>query len=212
MKVLKEEEEHRARHLGGDCMCEVVFEGEEREQRHQTRSFRAKEKGREVIMGEHMGHKSFDADGEGLGSGQEAIEEQMRMDVHIAGGEAGPSYPRPEWEPQAQMAAYKYVGYYVGQGQLEANEPEQYAMAVGVYGIQEQFPVVPLAETGEWQKQETSPQPLPIFNHNENFGGTPLGPRARSAPTENHPELLQIPLVPKMPLVVSSDMMTVDTS
>lgn len=36
--MLTEEEEHRGRHLRGECFCEVRFEGEDREERLRERS------------------------------------------------------------------------------------------------------------------------------------------------------------------------------
>jgi hypothetical protein len=46
-KVLKEEEEHRARHLNGDCLCEVIFEGEDREKRLRPRGRKGRGKGKD---------------------------------------------------------------------------------------------------------------------------------------------------------------------
>jgi hypothetical protein len=50
IKVLKDEEMHRDQHLAGECLCEVVFEGEDREKRLRPRpkSKQAKEAIKEI--------------------------------------------------------------------------------------------------------------------------------------------------------------------
>ncbi|TVY32663.1 hypothetical protein LSUB1_G006916 [Lachnellula subtilissima] len=44
IKVLREEETHKERHMAGECLCEVIFEGEDREKRLRPRSGKGKDK------------------------------------------------------------------------------------------------------------------------------------------------------------------------
>ncbi|KAJ5032761.1 uncharacterized protein L3040_009353 [Drepanopeziza brunnea f. sp. 'multigermtubi'] len=51
-RVLKEEEEHRARHYMGECDCPVIFDTEDRERRPRPRPAKGKGRSKEVLRGE----------------------------------------------------------------------------------------------------------------------------------------------------------------
>jgi hypothetical protein len=106
-KVLREEEEHRGRHIRGECGCEVIFDGEDREKIVTPRLGRGKGKGKALEGG------TFEQRGE-----RHASEESGGMEIVLA-AEAGTAVTREEWEPEAQMAAYNYTGYY-----LEHSHPQ----------------------------------------------------------------------------------------
>ncbi|TVY54014.1 hypothetical protein LCER1_G002645 [Lachnellula cervina] len=60
IKVLREEEIHKERHMAGECLCEVIFEGEDREKRLRPRSGKGKEK---PVEKAHGGASSGEASG-----------------------------------------------------------------------------------------------------------------------------------------------------
>lgn len=167
IKVLKEEKEHWGRHQRGECACEVIFDAEEKERRMKptTRGTKAgkkvKERSREGGHGrEYRGHGHGDGcEGGRDGGGRDGIggaggrgdggtqgyryvsEEAGRMGSNVMQSgmaEAGPSNPRESWEPEAQMAAYQYVGYHVGAGQgVIAPEQAGPVRSIGGYVHQE---------------------------------------------------------------------------
>lgn len=130
---MKEEEEHRAKHLQGDCGCEVVFEGEDKEKRARTRPSKGKEKQKAIADGfAYEGEYSLGGGG-GVASGaswhflnEESGQDAVRAEATSA---------RQDWDPQAQMAAYDYVGYDIGsQSDFPLADPEQsFATPVGGY-------------------------------------------------------------------------------
>ena len=67
IKVLKDEEDHRERHLRGECMCEVIFEGEDREERIQPHGGKEKLKGK--------GKNDIQKESEGEGDGKDGVYE-----------------------------------------------------------------------------------------------------------------------------------------
>jgi hypothetical protein len=207
--VLKEEEEHKGQHMRGECLCEVVFDREERERRLRPRA--GKGKGR-AVKSERLGEGVGDSGGRS--AGWRDIEEQTGMDANVA-AEAGSSYPRHGWESQAQFAAYEYVGYYVGQGQVQLASPEHtYAELQPQHTIWEgQLSARQHGAGMRWYPQEhlplLPPLPLPL---GERFVTTPRYIRkARSEPADKHShpgpaEQSRSPNVPLQPMIVSSDM------
>ena len=63
IKVLKEEERHKEQHLAGECLCEVIFEGEDREKRLRPRSGGGKGKGKQADKEAHGGASSGEVSG-----------------------------------------------------------------------------------------------------------------------------------------------------
>ncbi|KAI9053745.1 hypothetical protein LZ554_002696 [Drepanopeziza brunnea f. sp. 'monogermtubi'] len=51
-RILKEEEEHRARHYMGECDCPVIFDAEDRERQPRPRPAKGKGRSKEVLRGE----------------------------------------------------------------------------------------------------------------------------------------------------------------
>ena len=132
-------------------MCEVIFEGEEREKRARPRGGKGKleDRGKEVIQGERDGEDRGYEMGEGNAS---SFEEQMvegdpggyrgrtlavgdpgsfgedRRDIeeHFGvqnmGMKIEEACPRQEWEPDVQAAAHEYAGYYIGAGQNQGSQ------------------------------------------------------------------------------------------
>lgn len=130
MKVLREEEEHRHRHLRGECDCEVVFDGEDREKRVRPRPGKGKGKGKGKVLGGDFGQHAVHAKGEATG-----------MEIILV-GETGAALTREEWEPEAQMAAYEYTGFYYGHDHTQlaapnptrADPPERYSQGGATMG------------------------------------------------------------------------------
>lgn len=87
-KVLKDEEEHRARHLAGECQCEVIFEGEDREKRLRSRPRKGgnKGKGKDVVHKEHEGYNIGEGDTGRHGLG---IEDAGEYAGHMVEGDPG---------------------------------------------------------------------------------------------------------------------------
>jgi hypothetical protein len=121
MEVLRKEEEHRQLHKQGECHCEVIFDTEERERRLRPRGGKGKGKAKEVARIDYASRAGGE---EGADKGR-AIEDTAgtRQDVV----EARPSCPRRDWAPEAQKAAYQYVGYHIsgGYGPMNLAQQEQ---------------------------------------------------------------------------------------
>ena len=207
--MLKDEEVHKERHLRGECLCEVVFDGEERERRMRPRGGKGKGK---AVKTEHVGEGGGDYLGQN--AGPQDIEARTRTEANGA-VEAGPSCPQQGWESEAQVAAYAYVGYYVGQGQVQLNTPERaHANVQPQHTVWEgQLSAGREGAGMKWYPQESlpllPPLPLPL---GERFTLTPrYFPKARSEPTEKYSQLgpveqLETPETPPQPMIVSSDM------
>lgn len=233
-KVLKEEEEHRARHLRGECLCEVIFEGEDRQKRLCTRGGKGKGKGtgREIDQSEQQGdmgvvdHGAFElrtGEGEPGGcDGRDDVGEQDGMENNMALVKVEEDVDREGWETETQMAAYEYAGYYVDSGHNQVIDPEQsYAIAHGGYG-QEGAGMKWYQHEQQYHQFSALSPPATSIDVLEN---APRGPRASfrrasSLPTGNygnpvydHPgpvhqvAPVEAPVVLTQPVVVSSDMM-----
>jgi hypothetical protein len=114
---------------------------------------------------------------------------------------------------------YEYVGYYIENGQARATDPEQsYAVALGGGG-HDPGGQLPMGEVGagmKWYPQQQQyyqiPQ-LPSATVYPNvIGDTLRGPRATSIPIGRYDEPgptahVEVPVVLRQALVVSSDMM-----
>ena len=234
-KVLKEEGEHRAAHLRGECGCEIIFDGEDREKQCRTRGDKGKGKVRNKGngIGEQYGSTNGVVDhgkfGQGTAEGEPGgdlwggrdneetwgLEDNMQM-VKVEDASA-----RGSWDPAAQMAAYEYVGYYVENGQGQGTDPEQsYAVALGGGG-QGQLPMGEIGGGMRWcpnQQQQfyhaQQPQPIPYFDNG--VKGTPQGSRAAFVRATSLPYgrfdcpgpvgHVEFRAVLSQPLVVSSDM------
>jgi hypothetical protein len=125
MEVLRKEEEHRQLHKRQECHCEVIFDAEERERRVRPRG-KGKGKGKEQARFENEGLSG----GEGVAGvagvadvvGVASVADKASGVKTKGTGtgtrsdmvEAGPSYTHQDWAPDAQMAAYQYVGYHNG--------------------------------------------------------------------------------------------------
>jgi hypothetical protein len=149
MEVLRKEEEHRQAHKRRECYCEVIFDAEERERRLRPRGTKGKGKGKELSRIDYGGQGAIEgtteftgvadvAWGAGVagvagvvggfdkgdkGHGIEATGTGMGTGPEM--GEAGPSCPRQDWTPAAQLAAYQYVGYHVAANGNEPNLSQQ---------------------------------------------------------------------------------------
>ncbi|KAE9381797.1 hypothetical protein N431DRAFT_393384 [Stipitochalara longipes BDJ] len=145
-EVLRKEEEHRQMHKRQECHCEVMFDAEERERRQRTRG--SKGKGKELSRIKYGGAGIADVAGvagaagtQGVDGGHEVaggpgvagVAGQGRGNDHTDMGtshsmdEARPTNVRGTWAPDAQMAAYQYVGYHTsgsesGQGPVQQGQ------------------------------------------------------------------------------------------
>ncbi|KAE8442306.1 hypothetical protein EG329_003506 [Mollisiaceae sp. DMI_Dod_QoI] len=147
-KVLKEEEAHRQMHREGVCECEVIFDAEERERRMRPRGGKGKGKNRELAHGEHTHglDREISSAGEGDGSGfhaRQAAEDPRVSQYNGMGGGPGQQQQRQTWSTDAKLAAYEYVGYYVGAskqaGSALAHVEKGYGFPDGGYVHQEQL-------------------------------------------------------------------------
>lgn len=129
MEVLRKEEEHRQMHKRRECHCEVIFDAEERERRLRPRGSKGKGKGKELARIEFEGQGGDEGEAGAAGvagtagvagmAGVAGVSEKRHgLDTPNTGmgtrhgvAEAGPRNPRQDWAPDAQMAAYQYVGY-----------------------------------------------------------------------------------------------------
>lgn len=178
---------------------------------------KSKSKGKEIIRGQQqegngmVEHGTFEqgmVGGEpgGYGGGRRDIEEYSGMKNNMI--VKVENCPRQNWEPDAQIAAYEYVGYYINDDQNQGTDPEQsYTMAFGEHDQQGQLP---MGQTGSGMKWYL-PQLPPAIVYPHIMEGDPRGPRATSEPIGkyNHPglvEQIESPLVQTQPMVVSSDM------
>ena len=112
---MKEEQAHRELHRKGECdpECETYFEPEDRERRQRPRSGKGKGKAKDVMRDQpvqvpqaagDMGEANF---GYGVGQGHRHNSEERSGIQTPFPAEAA----RQAWAPEAQMAAYQYVGY-----------------------------------------------------------------------------------------------------
>ncbi|KAF8863440.1 hypothetical protein BDZ45DRAFT_764681 [Acephala macrosclerotiorum] len=150
-KVLKEEAVHRQLHQDGLCECEVIFDAEERERRMRPRGSKTKGKGRELVQAEHIhGYdREVSSAGEGGGGGLHArhVSEDPRTNPYNTMGGGEPSQhqqqQRSTWASDTKLAAYEYVGYYVGnnkrQGSALAHVEKGYGFPDGGYVHEEQL-------------------------------------------------------------------------
>jgi hypothetical protein len=153
--VLKAEEEHRGQHMRGECGCEVVFKGDARDNAVVPCLSKGKGKGKEKGKGVHnenifgpglgqgvivsgaagAGHGGSVCGG-GLGQGvvasgavgvgggdgfQHGIEEFTGTEIVLA----DESLIRQQWDHEAQLAAYNYVGYRHGFNEVPIADPGQ---------------------------------------------------------------------------------------
>ncbi len=116
MEVLRKEEEHRQLHKRLECHCEVLFDAEERERRLRPRG-KGKGKGKEQARMENGGLNG----GEGVAGVADVADQAFGVKTRGTDTgtrsdmvEAGPSCTHQDWAPDAQMAAYQYVGYHNG--------------------------------------------------------------------------------------------------
>lgn len=240
---MKDEEEHGARHLARECMCEVIFEGGVREKVMRT-PFN-KDGGMPHDDGNFGGEEGYGRGGKQRGQG---VFDHGAFEQNMADGEPGRydgglhdseelkatednamvlrveenNSTRQAWEPQAQMAPYKYAGYYIDNGHNGGTDPEQtYAMA---FGRQDQGQLL-MTQVGagmKWYPQEQlypqlpQPQPPPANVYNNLIEGAPRGPRALSEPPGRYDQhgSAAVPAVTEQsqPMVVSSDMMRSESS
>ncbi|KAG0650685.1 hypothetical protein D0Z07_2402 [Hyphodiscus hymeniophilus] len=237
MKVLKDEEEHRARHLRGECTCEVIFDGEDREKRLHTRGGKDKGKGKGKEQSRREQLQGFPVIGQGMYKQGMAMGEPGGYGSGGGGGKPGHDTQEYEsmehdmqmvkldddlacWEPAAQMAAYEYAGYYIEDGQSQGTYPEpSYTVALG----SDQGGQLSMGEVGSgmrWYPQHQQYYHTPqipraaVYNAVED---APKGPRAATLRVASlpigrydnaaHPDHVEALVVPTQPLVVSSDMM-----
>ena len=203
--MLKEEEEHKERHLRGVCFCEVVFDGEEREKRQRSR----------VEKGKAKAVKTGDVGQGGGSSGDHTVDEEQTVINVYGSAEAGPSYPQQGWESELQAAAYEYVRYPIGRGQVQVTASEQASAHV-----QPQYTAwggkLSAGQDGagmKWYPQEHLPllPPLPLHLRDNPVRTPPrYVPKARSEPTEKGSDEtlveLEISEASRQPMVISSDM------
>lgn len=125
-RVLEEEESHKQLHLRGQCNCGTIFEEEGLEKR--VRFMVGNGKGKEVAENDyvgqemeassiHAGHGAGERNGAGgqIYGGEHAFTD--KRSINTAGaqnrGWSGTD-PRDEQDMEAREAAYKYVGYIIG--------------------------------------------------------------------------------------------------
>jgi len=123
--VLKEEEEHKERHRTGYCACEVVFDADERERRLRPRGKNGKgREKREFIRAQ--GQVRCRAEHGGL---RELEEHKDRgMESH---GQEG-------WEQRGEAVEYEYIGYRVGQSDVQYRHYVEQGYPHVVQGIHDQ--------------------------------------------------------------------------
>ncbi|PSS23123.1 hypothetical protein M430DRAFT_17047 [Amorphotheca resinae ATCC 22711] len=198
LKVLKEEEEHRGRHLRGECFCETVFEREERSRR--TRPRPGKGKGKAISGGQTSGPRDVE-------EGGTASANTVR--------ETGQGHPHQDRGDPALVAAYEYVGYYIEQSSVQMTDPNQsYAMVVGGYGLEEQLVIGQAGAGMKWYPYSTSAPP----QHTPPLQTSPKASRAMSVPTTGSPDQWSSEhdygedTEQQQPMVVSSDMARRDSA
>jgi hypothetical protein len=192
-KVLQEEEEHRGRHLSGECLCEIIFDREERERR--LRESLANEIG-EGTSGDQDQH-----------SAQHDIAEGATPHVSTSGEEAQQGFH----EPQSHIAQNDCVGRYLEQGDVQITNPNQsYAITLGTHELQEQLMIGEAGSGMRWYPYATSSAQPSRPRHK-----TKRAQKAASATTVRNSKLGQLELgagdaEPQQPMVVSSDMGRLD--
>lgn len=118
-KVLEEEAQHRLLHENGSCECEVIFDSEERGRRMRPRGAKGKGKMKEIGQGEynhgHDHHTSSAGDGAAIYQGHKAGDDSAsRTHRRHYPMPAESSSQRQDQEWEAKLAAYEYLGYFVG--------------------------------------------------------------------------------------------------
>jgi len=105
-KVLREEEEHRGRHLRGECLCEVKFEGEEREK----------------WFKDGLTNQTRDSTSRGQDFVQLPGQEKASTLVGTA-GETYPGFAHQAWVPQGSPEQHDYLGYYFKREDMQVVDP-----------------------------------------------------------------------------------------
>jgi hypothetical protein len=142
-------------HKRRECHCEVIFDAEERERRLRPRGSKGKGKGKELARIEFGGQGGDEgevgaAGVAGVAGVAAASEKGHGLDTpntgHRGVAEAGPRKPRQDWAPDAQMAAYQYVGYQTN-GTGNGPHMAQYGQGGGFPGGgNTQMDLVPMAQ------------------------------------------------------------------
>ena len=198
-KVLKDEEEHRLRHKRGECNCEVIFDAEERGRRVRPRSGKGKGKetdvqvlqdGDDTIQGNASnagGEQSVRHDPEEDHGG---VQHEDTFDIEPRNSDN----TRRTWIPEARMAAYEYVGYYVaGANDTEygVDGNEQMDMNTAIAQVEHGYGFPPgghVPQESMWRNQVMLGQP-----------GAGMQWYSQSQ-VEMMPPLLQLPLLAPAPV------------
>lgn len=110
-RVLKEEEEHRERHMKGECFCEVRFEGEDRDR--------------------HLRARAANMAVEGMSQGQGYV-------LHGAQATApnismmGQGFPQHHWQQQVPCSENDFVGFFQHDGIRMADPNRSYVQHEGI--------------------------------------------------------------------------------
>jgi hypothetical protein len=148
IRVLKEEEEHRCRHLRGECFCEVRFEGEDRER--------------------HLRGRAANATSQDPIHTQEAEQESVQQGA-VAGTagktptiqEASLAFAQ-QWQTHSFLQENHNIGYLHQDEGAQMTDPNQsYAIAVGAHHPQQQLV---MGEAGSGMRWYPHPPPQPPPN------------------------------------------------
>jgi hypothetical protein len=170
IKVLKEEEEHRGRHLRGECFCEVRFEGEDREER--------------------LRERSANVSGEGTRDGQDSVPQDAEVNAVAQIDRADNSdlaFVQQQWLPHGRAQENDYLGYYNQQQGLHmADSNQSYTIAVGAHN--NLHGQLMMGEVGSGMRWYPHPPLLPHLNRPRHK--TPRGQKPAVGKSRNsHPGL-----------------------
>jgi hypothetical protein len=123
INVLKNEEEHRGRHLRRECMCEVRFEGEDGEK----------------VMREGHTNARVEGTSQAQNSVQHTVQENSAAHVQII-GDASQVPVLQQWQNYGPVPNSIYLGFQPPQEDIQTTDPNQsYAIAVGANNPQSQL-------------------------------------------------------------------------
>jgi hypothetical protein len=186
-KVLQEEEEHRGRHLSGECLCEIIFDTEERETRL-----------RERLTNE-------------IGEGTSRDQDQHSVQHDIAEGATPQVSTSGEDEPQGHLYQNDCVGRYLEHGDVQiTNRNQSYAITLGAHEFQEQLMIGEGASGMRWYPYATSSAQPSRPRHKTNRTQKAASVTTALTPNPGPSELTAGDAEPQQPMVVSSDMGRLD--
>lgn len=162
MRVLKEEEEHRRRHLKGECFCEVRFEGEDRER----------------LLRERAANATSQDSVHAQEAVQQVVEVGTRTNITSI-QDASLDFAQPKWQSHGYVSESENSGLFHQQEEIQMNDPsESYAIAVGAHYPHGQLMMGEVGSGMRWY-----PRPPPLSQLNPPIHKAPMGQRAAVAKT-----------------------------